>query len=183
MIASPPQNKSARTKRAFTLAEVVVAAALASVILLAAFSTVLAIGRTSARMAIHYDLEAQVRLVKGYFSRDVFSAENLRWVSGNELVITHSNGEVTYLFDPSEGTFSRLDPQGIDRVLADNVVDFAFRAYNRQALPLSWGNDLDGLSQETKMVQFEMGLEARRGFVELETTALSSRYMTRNKSL
>ncbi|MCW5547921.1 MAG: prepilin-type N-terminal cleavage/methylation domain-containing protein [Opitutaceae bacterium] len=188
---STPRIEPRRPAAAFTLAEVMIAAALSTVILAGVMSAFLFIGRTGFSAGNYSEMEAQVRRALDLFANDARMAQDIRWHSAQHvtLYLPAAGGgsrAVTYLYEPgtgaaAAGNFYRIPGEAgaalPRQVLVRNVApDFAFQRFKLEPTGAA-ANDL-----ETKLLQ--VSFRAIREGVTVNTAsqaAHSARHVLRNK--
>jgi Tfp pilus assembly protein PilW len=183
-------NRSSR--RAFTLAEVIVAAAISVFVLAGVLSAFVMIGRSGFAASSYSELEAQTRSALDLFGQDVRKATDVKWNSERSVTLfvalaTRASTPVTYAYDPASGCFLRwLGDAESDlprRVLIRNVApDFAFHRFKLETASEPDTDAAATTDLETK--QLEVTLRATRtGATTVATNqaARSARYILRNK--
>lgn len=192
-----PRTDSAarRSRRGFTLAEVMIAAALSTLILAGVMSAFLFIGRTGFGLGSYSEMETQVRRALDQFATDARMAQGIHWHDPQHITLylpTAGAGTrpVTYGFQADAagpGSFYRQpgepDPSLSRQVLVPQVApDFSFQRYKLGRTGMIGdpaANDL-----ETKLVQITFRA-VRRGVTTAEASqsAFSARYILRNKKV
>ncbi|HRI81036.1 MAG TPA: prepilin-type N-terminal cleavage/methylation domain-containing protein [Opitutaceae bacterium] len=195
-ISTPPADRATqRSRRGFTLAEVMIAAALSTVILAGVMSAFLFIGRTGFGLGSYSEMETQVRRALDQFASDARMAQGIRWHDPQRITLylpTAGAGlqPVTYGFQAdaagSGGFYQQPgepDSGLTRRVLVPQVAaDFSFQRYKlgrTGTIGDPAANDL-----ETKLVQITFRA-VRRGVTTAEASqsAFSARYILRNKKV
>lgn len=182
--------RPARRRRAFTLVEVMIAAALGSLVLAGVLSAFIFIARTGFRASSYSELEAEVRRGLETFARDARNASDVRWQDAQTLTLTVAGAAVTYAYDPNTGSatyqcFYRVsgsDATARPRtVLIRNVAsDFAFARYKLEQPNVS--DNTAANDRETKQLQVSLRpLRTNSATVGASQTTLSARYLLRNK--
>ena len=196
-ISTPPTDSVPRPgrRRAFTLAEVMVAATLATLVLAGVMSAFLFIGRTSFSTGNYSEMEAQTRRALDRFAGDVRMATGIRWNSSQSLTLTlptatNANTQVTYAYDPlsvgaTARTFYRVFGDATSTLPREALVrgvatDFTFQRFKLEqngVIANAAANDL-----ETKLVQVSLR-PVRQGVTTVASSqrTLSARYLLRNK--
>jgi Tfp pilus assembly protein PilW len=198
MITCTPRIDSGRqastAAAAFTLVEVMIAAALSTLVLAGVLSAFLTISRTSLNSSSYSEMEAETRRSLEIFSQDVRSATDIHWNSNQSITLTlpgptSSNVVMSYAFDnvaqsATAGCFYRVagnDPTASPRqVLARGVSELSFQRFKLErpgAASNQATNDL-----ETKQLQLTIRA-GRQGHntVAANQSALSACYIMRNK--
>lgn len=124
--------KSARS--AFTLPEMMIAMAIGLVLTLGASSFYLFSLRSFTAMANYTDLNTKSRYASDLISRDLRLALSVQSLNNNQLILNEpgSGANVTYTYDPGQGTLSRAEGTG-SQVLLTQIASnsFAFSFYGR----------------------------------------------------
>jgi prepilin-type N-terminal cleavage/methylation domain-containing protein len=195
-ISTPRADLAARrSRRGFTLPEVLIAAALSTLILAGVMSAFLFIGRTGFGLGGYSEMEAQVRRALDQFATDARMAQGIRWHDPQRITLylpTAGAGTrpVTYGFQAGAagpGSFYR-QPGEPGSALARQVLvqqvaaDFSFQRYKLGHTGTTGdpaANDL-----ETKLVQLTFRA-IRRGVTTAEASqsAFSARHILRNKKV
>jgi prepilin-type N-terminal cleavage/methylation domain-containing protein len=182
--ARPAQGHTAwpsRSRRGFTLAELLVSLGLSGILLTAILTTFIFIARGGTRLMHYRDIETRASLTLQQFAIDARQASTVTWVNANTLTLqAGSSGTVTYTYDSANGSLVRRASEG-NRTLATNINTFRFVAFDRDGTALSLA--AANVNARTKMVQLEIGFRSRSGTVEpVERDIISARYMLRNKT-
>jgi type II secretory pathway pseudopilin PulG len=182
---------------AFTLVEVMVAAAISSFVLAGILSAFVMIGRTGFVASSYSVLEAETRRALDTFGQDVRKATDVTWNSAQSITLsvataTNATTTITYAYDATAGTattgcfYRQLGDTASTlprRILVHNVsADFAFRRYKLESSSNPGADNTATNNAETK--QIEVVLRASRTgatTVAANQTALSARYILRNK--
>jgi len=195
--STPPTETAAQTRRphAFTLVEVMVAAALASLVLAGVMSAFLFIGRTSFTTGNYSEMEAQTRRALDRFAGDVRMATGIRWNSRQSLTLTlptagNATTQVTYAYDPlsvgvTARTFYRVSGDATSTLPREALVrgvatDFSFQRFKLEQNGVTANAAANDL--ETKLVQVSLR-PVRTGVTTVAGSqhVLSARYLLRNK--
>lgn len=186
----PPPGPAPPARRAFTLAEVMIATAISTFVLAGVLSSFLLLGRSGANLAGYSESETQIRRALEEFSQDVRMASNIVWNGSTSVTLTVPNNYpghanlVTYAYDsaasgPTARSFYRrpgnlLSTAGAT-VFVRDVSSFTFTRYNR--LDAAAASDA-----ETKRVQITLNVrKTGRTLVAANTTLVSASYTLRNK--
>ena len=181
-----------RPRRAFTLAEVMVASSLAAVLIGGVLATAVMIGVSGMNAEAYGELDAQMRAAMDTFARDAREAVAIHWNSDQNVTLTVPTPAgamqgVTYVYDadelsPTRGCFVRLAFPAPPRVLVRGVAaDFAFRRYKLDtggAPDSAAANDL-----ETRQIQVSLRASRTALTATASQTALSARFVLRNKGV
>lgn len=195
MTISTPRAKSRLPATpAFTLLEVMIAAALSTLVLAGVMSSFLLITRTSFASNSYSQMEAEARRALEVLGQDARNARDIHWNSGQSVTLTLSTptGDIqtTYAYDatpnsPTLGCFYRVAGDATSvaprEVLARDVAaDFTFRRYKLEqpGVPSNAAtNDM-----ETKQLQLAMrSVRARATTVATSNAVLSASFILRNK--
>jgi Tfp pilus assembly protein PilW len=193
LIDAPRTRRTPPTPpRAFTLAEVMIAAALSTFVLAGVLSAFVFFGRSGFRTSGVGEMDAEVRRGLETFAEDARRATDLRWNDAQSLTlfVPTSDGQVTYAYDsstgrPTSGCFYRVVGDASStagrRILVHGVApDFAFRRYKIEQSGVSDNTATNDL--ETKQIQ--LLLRAQRTSVATagaNQSVVSARYVLRNK--
>ncbi len=177
---------------AFTLAEVLVAAALSVFILAGVLSVFLLLGRTGLNTSAYASMNSELRAAVERFNRDVRLATDVRWHDTYHLTLIPPAGAgpaITYAFEPAAGPagtgrFVRQAENGTTEVLVASVApDFTFLRYRLpepgRDEPPAAANDL-----ETKLLEIRLRA-LRPGALAPSASQLvtSARCVLRNKAV
>lgn len=191
MITTTPKPKfesgrtSRRTRRGFTMVELMVAATLGTIIMAAVMSAFLFIGRSSIMLRNYADLETQARNAMETFAQDVRMSSAVTWASETAVTMSVRSGgadlPVRYVYDGSARTFSRTF-NGTTTVLISNIRSFAFSAYSIDTEPVSLASPNAATNTATKQIQIAMETERINPVLALTTNkVISARFVLRNK--
>jgi len=102
MITATRSQVDPRSRRGFTLTELIVASALSGFLLVAVLSSFLYISRSGQTLAAYSDLESNGRKALETFALDVRAAERVHWHSEHSLTLHPASGgtATTYTYDP-----------------------------------------------------------------------------------
>jgi len=171
----------ARTKRAFTLVEVMVVVVLSGLIMGGVMTSYIAVLKSSLRLWNYEKMERESNLGLETFARDVRMAKAIVWGSSTSITLTvplASGGTdrvVTYSWQSSTKTF-RKSEGGNATVLVRDVQSFAFNRFN--LVQAAAANDY-----ETNQIQVTMTASPLTNGQTAETSkrVLSARYVLRNR--
>jgi type II secretory pathway pseudopilin PulG len=174
-----------RSRRAFTLPEIMIGASLGTIVLTGVMAVFLMLGRTGMNAANYSMSEAEIRRALEAFAQDARMASNLQWNSDASITLTvpsnyadHGN-QVTYAYDSADETFYR-QPGGTSSTAARatfirSVSSLTFARYNR----LDAATTTDA---ETKRIRVTLNVRRTgRTLVAANTTIVSASYLLRNK--
>ena len=184
-----------RARRAFTLAEVMIAATLSALVLTGVLSALLLISRSGYNASNYSAAEAEIQRGLDTFAEEVRQASDVRWLSRQCITLTIPTATdatqfVTYAYDADRdsGTYAcfcrqagAADSGAIRQVLVRAVESgFAFDRYKLEQPGVTdnvAANDL-----ETKLIQLTMRTR-RTGMTTVDATqsAISARFVLRNK--
>lgn len=183
-------------RRAFTLAEVLIAATLSAFVLAAVMSSFVFLGRTGFRASSTSEMENDVRRALETFAQEARLATDVRWNSAQSITLTLPASspatQVTYAYDADARSstyqcFYRVvgdaSSTAARRVLVRGVgSDFTFKRYKLEQPGVA--DNSAASDRETKQIQVVLSA-ARTSTVTAgatQTTA-SARYILRNKSV
>jgi type II secretory pathway pseudopilin PulG len=184
----------AAARRAFTLAEVLLATALSGFVLAAVLSAFLFLGRTGLRASGASEMENQVRRALETFAEEARLATDIRWNSAQSVTFTLPAGspatQVTYAYDadPRSATyqaFYRLVGDAAStaprRALVRGVAaDFSFRRYKLEQTGVS--DNAAANDAETKQIQIVLRAERTHAITAgASQSVASARFILRNK--
>lgn len=177
-----------RSRSAFTLTEVIIAASLSAFILAGVLSTFLLLGRTGLNASAYAEMNSRLRFALERFDSDVRLASDLRWQNERRVTLVFLSGaEVTYAFEPAAdpaapGRFvRRAAGAAAETLVRDIAPDFAFRRYR---LPTS-SDEAPSATNDLETRQLEVRLRALRPGARAPSAsqlALSARCVLRNKN-
>lgn len=119
-----------RSRRGFTLIEMMVAAAIGFLVLAGGVSVYLFSMRSFVSMANYSDLNEKSRYASDLISRDIRSCTSVVSATTNQLVLSEPDGSTAYVYDSNSGTLVR-SKNGDARVLLTGVSSLSFRLYQR----------------------------------------------------
>ncbi|MBX3750243.1 MAG: prepilin-type N-terminal cleavage/methylation domain-containing protein [Opitutaceae bacterium] len=180
---------------AFTLVEVMVAAALGTMVLAGVLSAFLFIGRTGFNAGSYSEMEAQTRRALDRFAADARRATAVQWHSSRQLTFTlptagSGTTQVTYAYDAASAgatarSFYRHAGDAASAAPREVLVrgvgtDFAFARFKLEQNGVTANAAANDL--ETKLVQVNLR-PVRTGVtaVAASQNTLSARYLLRNK--
>lgn len=178
-----PTSEPARSRRAFTLVEVLVSVTLASMLSLAAITSFLFTLRGERSLANYGEMNARARMVLEQMGQDFRMAGDVPAGSFNSSSVliklpTDPSAatwqDVTWSYDATAGTVSRT-VGGTSTVLASDVTSFVFTYYNTAGV--APGNDI-----ELKQVQVSMRLLRRVQSATTSEFITSAQFTLRAKS-
>lgn len=112
IITLSPIPDTRRSRRGFTLVEVMIGAALGAFLLTAVLSTFLFLGRSGANLQNYSDMESQARKALELFAEDTRQASAITWISGNQIRLTVDGQYHTYTYadgaSANTGTLTRV---------------------------------------------------------------------------
>ena len=100
-------RKPGRSRRGFTLVEVMISASLAAFLLTSVITTFLFMGRSGANLQNYSDMESQARRSLEIFAEDVRQASAITWTSSTDITLTVNATAIRYSYDSGTRTFSR----------------------------------------------------------------------------
>ncbi len=179
----PSPAKSARSKRGYTLVEVLVAAGISAFLLAGVLTSFLFIGRSGQNLANYSDMESEARTGLEVFAQDVRQASAIAWNSATSVTLSVDGTAVTYSYNSGTGQLSRQAD-----VLISGITSFELIGYNITGALVTDSADLStaaGRTMAGKITkQLQISLSARKQSVTVATatnTVLSARYTLRNK--
>lgn len=199
---TPPLPRSldapaARSRRGFTLVEVLISAGLVGFILTGVMTTFLFLGRSGANLQNYNDMESQARKALELFAQDTRQASSITWTSNNELTLVVDSTNITYRY--ASERFTRNGVVLLSGVVApvartsetDTTCTPFFRAYDingnqikaiEYASPSATVRAAAGKSTK----QLQISLEASRTtrtVARATNLVLSARFVLRNKRI
>ncbi len=182
-------------RRAFTLAEVMIAATLSVFVLAGVLSAFLMIGRTGFNSSSYSEMETTLRHGLEMFAEDVRAASDIRWNSAQSVTLTvptatNATFLVTYAYDSAPtsstaGCFYRVLGNSAStnqrQVLVRQVApDFSFQRYKIEQPGIA--DNAATTDLETKQIRLTLRA-TRTGVttVAANQRALSASYILRNK--
>jgi type II secretory pathway pseudopilin PulG len=154
-----PTNRKTRAA-GFTLVELIVGTALGMLVLLAVGSFYLFSLTSFGSMANYTDLNSKNRMAADTISRDIRSAASVTSVTANQLVLHFAKTDVTYTYDPSLGTLTRLQ-FGQPRILLNGVDSLTFTLYQRPLNGAGYEDFPPATPVTAKLVSFEWNCSQR----------------------
>ena len=182
-----------RSRRGFTLTELMVSCGLAAIILAGVLSSTLMITRSGYLLNNYIDMEKQARNALETFAVDARITESVEWTRASDTapltalkLINPDGNEVTYTYDTANGQLLRQEKGKSATTLITGIQSFSFTAY-KYNLDLPAAIDpatktLSALANETKMVQLSLSAIRRRStLVDATNTVVSARFVLRNR--
>ena len=165
---APPR---VRSRRGFTLVELLISAGLAGFILTAVLTTFLFLGRSGANIQNYNDMEGQARRGLEQFAQDVRQASSITW---------NSSSSVTLVVD-----FTRQVGSATARTMLTGITSFTYKAYTISGTEITDFSTAAALTTAGKTTkQLQLSLEASRTsstVARATNLVLSARYILRNK--
>ncbi|MBI2514097.1 MAG: prepilin-type N-terminal cleavage/methylation domain-containing protein [Opitutae bacterium] len=183
-----------RSRAAFTLAEVLIAATLSAFVLTAVMSSFVFIGRTGFRTSSLSELEAEVRRGLEIFAEEARLARDVHWNDSQSVTLTLPSGSpattVTYGYDADARSttyraFYRVvgdatSTQPRTALIRKLAADFTFKRYRLETA--AGGDNTAANDTETKQLQIVLRAERTSGSTAAtDQTIASTRYILRNK--
>lgn len=185
-----PELPGRRDARAFTLVEVLIAAALSAILLAAIMTSFLMIGRSGTNLVNYSDMEGQARSSLERFAQDVRQASNIVWTSNTQVRLTF-NGlpDITYaLGGPDDSQFLRTVHASATQttVLISGVAPGTFQlsgyTVNGNFLPVATAAQRAAADRDTKQLQLQLNSFRKSVTVaRASNSVLSARFILRNK--
>jgi len=180
------KGSAARSRRGFTLTEVMIAAFIAAIVLTAVLTTALFIGRSAMNIRNYTDMESQARKMLEYFAEDTRQASSVTWNTSNSLTLVVNTSNITYAYNPTTLTLTRT-LTGSPNVTVTNINTFQFIAYTingTQITDFSTAAARTTAANGTKQVQISLAASRnRQTLTNTTSTVLSARYILRNKKV
>ncbi|MBI5770185.1 MAG: prepilin-type N-terminal cleavage/methylation domain-containing protein [Verrucomicrobia bacterium] len=180
-----------KTRRGFTLAEVIVGSAIGAFILAGMLSTFLMLGRSGTNIVSYSTMDAQTRRALEEFAQDVRMASNITWNGDLSITLTVPDNYpananlVTYAWDTTAGSATYhhfFRKPGNDAATTTrtsfirNVTSLRFLRYDRL-------NATATTDAGTKRIQINMTITTEnRTVVAATDTTLSASFVLRNKT-
>lgn len=185
-LSRTPNRTAARSRRGFTLTEVMIAAFIAAIVLTAVLTTALFIGRSAMNIRNYTDMESQARKMLEYFAEDTRQASSVTWNNSNSLTLVVNTANVNYSYDSATLTLTRT-LAGSPNVTVTNINAFQFIAYTINGLQITDFSTTAArttASNSTKQVQISLAASRnRQTLTNTTSTVLSARYILRNKKV
>ena len=191
-----PRAQAKKSRRGFTLTEVLISATISTFVLAGVLSAFVMIGRSGFLASSYSELESETRRGLEIFAADVRKATDIRWNSAQSVTLmvatrTNATTPTTYAYDNVPGSttyqaFYRVLGEATSteprRTLIRNVApDFSFQRFRLEAS----GNTDNAATNDLETKLLQVTLRATRGGaagnIAANQTALSARYVLRNK--
>ena len=165
-----------------TLAELLVAVSLSMILSAVVITFYLSFSRATLVASDYSDFDIETGKLIQNFSRDVREAESITWSNSNSFKLLKKGVNYTYTYDPDSQEVTRQETGSRRVVLASNVSELDFLAYDITGSPIIQGISLTPLNENTKMLQI-VGEFSKHTNAGTPTTAkiASARYILRNK--
>ncbi len=177
---APPR---VRSRRGFTLVELLISAGLAGFILTAVLTTFLFLGRSGANIQNYNDMEGQARRGLEQFAQDVRQASSITWNSSSSVTLVVDSTNITWAH--SSGAFSRQVGSATARTMLTGITSFTYKAYTISGTEITDFSTAAALTTAGKTTkQLQLSLEASRTsstVARATNLVLSARYILRNK--
>src|SRR3954470_14929005 len=144
----------------FTLVEFIVGTALGMLVLVAVGSFYLFSLTSFPTMANCAELNSKNRMASDTISRDIRSASKVGSVTPNQLVLQFAKTDVSYTYDPTLGTLTRLQ-FGQPRTLLKGVDYLGFSLYQRPIAGSTYEEFPPATPANAKLVAFEWSCSQR----------------------
>lgn len=193
----PALERRPARRRAFTLAEILVATSLSAVVLAGVLSSVLMISRSGYLLNNYIEMETQSRLALEQFALDVRVAQDIEWMRESDtapltgLTLTAPDGtRILYQYFPRVGDTDgilirkRTAPtEGAETIIITGIETLAFIAYKIDTEIInSAGLTLANINLNTKQVQISLSARrTRTTVVDATNNVVSARFVLRNK--
>lgn len=186
--STPRTDPAARSRAAFSLPEVIIAASLSGFVLAAVLSSFLFLGRSGFRASRYAEIEGEIRRGLETFARDARAAADIRWHGDQSITLIQPAGapvpRISYGYDAARGTLYRLEGDPDSALPRRDLIrglasDFSFRRYKLAPAGAPAGAAANDL--ETKQVQIVLRSLRGAGATAASQAAVSARYILRNK--
>ena len=191
------RHRRLRSRRGFTLAEILIATGVSAILMAGVLSAFLMMGRSGANAYNYVGMESEARTALEYFAEDVRMTNSMTWTSTKDITLnvlksTGSNSSsntnaVRYYYESSTSSpnykcFIRVGPNRVTgtsetKVLIRNVEsDFAFARWTNGISTSATGNS------NTSMLQIRLTIKVQSiTAVAATNLVVSARYILRNK--
>lgn len=171
-----------RRREGFTLVELMISVAILVAVVAAVLSFFVSFTETGVRMGFYSALEHQNQKIYQNLSQDLRDAESIVWESGNAMVLSSKGIETAYSFDAEEGTLSRRSGEEDGVVLAEDLAEFSFSAFDANGDAIDIDESLSNANTKTKMVGVSgKAVKKREGLVKSSSEIQSAVFVLRNK--
>ncbi|MBC8008790.1 MAG: prepilin-type N-terminal cleavage/methylation domain-containing protein [Burkholderiales bacterium] len=192
---APVESRRAR-RRAYTLAEILVATSLSAVVLAGVLSSVLMISRSGYLLNNYIEMETQSRIALEQFALDVRVAQDIEWMRASKtapltgLTLVAPDGtRVLYQYFPRVGDTDGIlirkqtTPEGPESIIITGIETLAFIAYKIDTeLIVPAEDELPTVNLNTKQVQISLSARrTRTTVVDATNNVVSARFVLRNK--
>jgi len=188
-------NATARSRRAFTLVEILISTALSSVVLMGVITSVILFTKHGYLLNNYTEMESEARNALESLALDARMAKNVSWGRASDtdpltslMLTTPDNVSVTYTYNSTAGTLTRQQTApttGTASVIISGIESLTFTAYKIDKLAITpSGKTLATINKETKQIQ--LSLKSRRTRTTLSdstNSVISARFVLRNKSV
>ncbi len=180
---APDAPARVRSRRGFTLVELLISAGLGGFILTAVLTTFLFLGRSGANIQNYTDMESQARRGLEQFAQDVRQASSITWTSSSSVTLVVDSTNVTWAH--ASGTLTRQSGTAAARTMLTGITSFTFKAYSISGTEITDFSTAAALTNAGKTTkQLQISLEASRTSTTVARATnlvLSARYILRNK--
>lgn len=189
---SPATKRSLKSRRGFTLTEILVASTLSLVAMGGILSTSLFISRSGYRVEQYTDMENESRKSLDQFGQDVRMAQDVTWHDANSLTLvipvdatSTATRTCSYAYNPTAGTFSRTE-SGRSTVLLTGIRECTLMGFKINGDPTHTSSipssDWTVISNSTKQLQLSVSSTRSRGMdINTAQKVISARFILRNK--
>ncbi|MBC2602271.1 PulJ/GspJ family protein [Puniceicoccus vermicola] len=180
---SPTLAADSSRSDGFTLVEMMISTVILLMVVTGVLTFFLSFTEAGLRMGYYSDLERQNQRIYQYFSQDIRDAESLSWTDSQTLTLISKGKQTTYTFDPDAKTLTRQETGEPLQVIAEDIEEFEFSAYDLLGNSIKLFNNLTTANAKTKMVGFSGSAVKIHSGIEDSTTQIQSAvYMMRNKT-
>jgi hypothetical protein len=143
-------------RRAFTLAEIMVASGVAGIFFMVLGSLTFFAARSFVAMANYVDLENKSRLALDILSHDIRQSDSLASGTSNQIVLNFTNAtQVTFTYDPGSKTLTRTFNGVIRTNLLTECESLRFSMFQRNPINGTYDQFPVGTPGTCKLIQMD----------------------------
>ncbi len=191
-------NLSKKSRRAFTLAEVMIASTLSVIVIAGVTSSLLMFTKLGYRTGQYTEMENETRRCLEQFGQDARMSKRCDWTDANTITLTvvindnptNNTKKIKYAYTPNgtKGTLKRTDlttNKITESASGISLLTFIGYGSDEAVVVLTGNSEATNIvpSNNTKQIQLSYSAErSRTTAVKTEQKVVSARYILRNKN-